>query len=112
MAPKSRPAPQATNEAFQPRYPSIEKLLESEDFDALNKHYASAYEALEKIAKQKGLGKAREAKKAMKALERVAELLNYLLRLKLEVMAAQEGGEKKPQKKGTGDTQLQGEPGR
>ena len=86
----------------------IEKLLESEDFTELNAHYAAAYAELEKVAKQKGMGKARDAKKAMKALERVADLMNYLLKLKYEFIERQQHGEKDPQKKITGDTQLQG----
>lgn len=108
LAPKPRPDVKPTADPFQPRYPAIENLLESEDFNELNTHYASAYAELEKIAKQKGMGKARDAKKAMKALERVADLMNYLLKLKYEFVERQQGGEKEPQKKITGDTQLQG----
>lgn len=107
MARKPRSAVKPTTDQFQPRYPAIEKLLESEDFNELNRHYAKAYGELEKVAKQKGLGKAREAKKAMKALERVADLMNHLLKLKYEFIESRQGGEKKPQKKMTGDTQLQ-----
>jgi hypothetical protein len=99
LARKTRPAVQATTDQFQLRYPEIEKLLESEDFEQLNSHYATAYEQLEQVAKQKGMGKARDAKKAMKALERVADLMNYLLRLKYEFLQAQQAGDKKPQKK-------------
>lgn len=108
MVQKSRSAAKPTTDQFQPRYPAIEKLLESEDFDELNSHYAKAYAELEKVAKQKGMGKARDAKKAMKALERVADLMNYLLKLKYEFIESQQSGEKGPQKKITGDTQLQG----
>lgn len=108
LAPKSRPAAKPATDQFQPRYPAIEKLLEAEDFTELNAHYAAAYAELEKVAKQKGMGKARDAKKAMKALERVADLMNYLLKLKYEYIERQQAGEKKPQKKITGDTQLHG----
>lgn len=99
--------PEATAEAFTPRYPAIEQLVDSEDFDRLNKSYGEAYGELERISKQKGLGKAREAKKAMKSLERVMDLLKYLLKLKYQYMEAKSGGqkgeEKGPQKKVRGE---------
>ena len=101
------PAP-GTPESFRPRYPAIEKLVDSEDFEALNASYGKAYDELEKLAKEKGVGGSRDAKKAMRALERVMDLLKYLLRLKYELLAAQQGGEKSPQKKNAGETQLQG----
>ena len=64
-------------------YPEIEKLIDSEDFNKLNASFADAYQKLEKISKEKkGLGKNRDAKKAMKALENIAELLKELLKIK------------------------------
>ncbi len=108
---KQRKAPEEVQvELFRPRYPAIEKLVDSEDFNAINAHYAQAYEELEKIAKQNGLRSSRDAKKAMKALERVMDLMKYLLKLKYQFLKAQEegtAGEKSPQEKMTGDTQLQ-----
>ncbi len=100
---------QAAPEPFRPRYPAIEKLVDSEDFDALNHNYGQAYDELEKLAKQKGVGGSRDSKKAMKALELVMDLLKYLLKLKYEYLASIEGGDQSPQKNLSGDTQLQGE---
>jgi hypothetical protein len=104
-----RPEEQTPPEVFRPRYPAIEKLIDSEDFESINKNFGLAYEELEKLSKQKGLGSASQAKKAMKALEKVMDLLKDLLKLKYQYMAAQEkGGEESPQEKKSGDTQLQG----
>ena len=53
-----------------------------------------------------------KAKKAMKALEKVMDLMKYLLKLKYQYLAAQQvgkGGDKSPQEKNSGGTQLQGE---
>jgi hypothetical protein len=106
---EKKTAEQTPPEAIRPRYPAIEKLIDTEDFDLINKNYGRAYEELEKFSKQKGLGTASNAKKAMKALEKVMDLLKYLLKLKYQYMAAQEkSGEESPQKKVSGDTQLQG----
>lgn len=96
---------------FVPRYPAIEKLIDSEDFDEINTNFGQAYRELETTAKQKGLGKSREARKAMKALEKAMDLLAYLLKLKFQYLESQAGGsgggEKSPRKKSSGDKQLQ-----
>lgn len=64
-------------------YPNVEKLIDSEDFGALNKAFSKAYGELEKVAKAKGgLKTEREAKKAMQALDKVSELLKELLQIK------------------------------
>jgi len=86
--PVSPPAGQS-EESFRFHYPAIEQLVDSEDFDAINQNYTQAYERLETISKQNGMGRAREAKKAMKALERVMDLLKHLLRLKYEYLETQ-----------------------
>ena len=67
------------------RYPAIEELIEKEDFTLVNKTFALAYEELEKAAKGGGLKKGKEARKAMKALERTMDLLAEILRLKYEL---------------------------
>jgi hypothetical protein len=72
------------------QFPEIEKLIESEDFDRINKSFTAAYEELEKLGKSKGgLGKSRDAKKAMRAIERVMDLLRELLKVKFQI---QQGG--------------------
>lgn len=64
-------------------YPHIEKLIDSEDFNQINKTFKETYEKLEKVAKAKrGLGKGNEAKKGMRALEKCSELLKELLQIK------------------------------
>jgi len=110
VAKKPPTVEEAPADPFQPRYPAIEALVQSEDFKDLNKNYEAAYNELEKVAKQKGMGKTSEAKKAMKALERVSDLLNYLLKLKLEFLQAQgeQAGDKKTGDEISGDTQLHG----
>lgn len=76
--------PAADNPAGQ--FPEIEKLVESEDFSKINQSFTSAYDELEKLSKAKGgLGKSRDAKKAMKAIERVMDLLRELLKLKYQL---------------------------
>jgi hypothetical protein len=79
------------------QFPEIEKLLETEDFDKINKSFTAAYESLEKISRGRGgLGRSREARKAMKAIERVMDLLRELLKLKYQLM---ENGVSTPQRK-------------
>lgn len=77
-------------------YPNIEKLIDSEDFAAVNKAFKNAYEDLEKLARAKGgLRKSKEAKKAMHALEKCSELLKELLQIKYRL---QEELKKQPKK--------------
>jgi len=68
-------------------YPRIEKLIESENFDEVNRSFGSAFEELNKISKQKsGLGKGKAAKKAMRAYELSMDLFKELLKLKYQMM--------------------------
>ena len=77
-------------------YPRIEKLIDSEDFQAVNKSFATCYGELEKVARQKaGLGKAKQAKKAMRAYELVMELFKELLKLKYQLIEAMQKEEQK-----------------
>ncbi|MBI1910163.1 MAG: hypothetical protein HYS22_08355 [Deltaproteobacteria bacterium] len=86
---------------FNVSYPAIEKLIDTEEFATVNKNFGAAYSELEKITKQKGgLGKVKQARKGMKALEKVMDLLAELLKLKYRLMASQEGVSSK--EKGTG----------
>ena len=70
------------------RYPEIGRLLETENFNRVNKNFTEAYAALEKISKIKGLKKAADARKGMKAIERVMDLLKDLLRRKYQTVEA------------------------
>lgn len=76
-----------TEEAVTAGYPRIESLVESENFDAVNKSFGIAYEELQKVAKQKsGLGKGKSAKKAMRAYELTMDLFKELLKLKYQML--------------------------
>jgi len=68
-------------------YPRIEKLVETEDFDGVNKSFGHSFDELQKIAKQKsGLGKGKAAKKAMRSYELTMDLFKELLKLKYQMM--------------------------
>jgi hypothetical protein len=72
------------------QFPEIEKLMESEDFSKVNKQLGDAYHALEKLSRGKGgLGKSSEARKGMKAIERVMDLLRELLKMKYKLMESE-----------------------
>ncbi len=82
------------------QFPEIERLLETEDFDKINKTLTTTYEELEKAMKGRGgIGKSRDAKKAMRAIERVMDLLKELLKVKYQLMDAAGGGGLGPQRK-------------
>ena len=76
-------------------YPNIEKLIDSEDFNGVNQAFLQAYKQLEKIFREKkGLKGPKEAKKAMAALEKVAELLKELLQVKYRLQEQAQKGKK------------------
>ncbi len=72
-------------------YPRVEKLVETENFDALNQNFGNAHQELSKIAKQKaGLVKGKLAIKAMKAIDLTMDLLKELLKLKYKLVEVAE----------------------
>jgi hypothetical protein len=74
-------------ESITAGYPRIEKLIETEQFDEVNKNFGNAYEELQKISKSKsGLGKGKSAKKAMRAYELTMDLFKELLKLKYQMI--------------------------
>lgn len=74
-------------ESLTAGYPRIEKLVETEEFDAVNKSFGESFEELQKIAKKKGgLGAGKTAKKAMRAYELTMDLFKELLKLKYQMM--------------------------
>ncbi len=80
------------------QFPSIEALLECEDFSKVNKNFAEVHEALEKINRSRGgLGKSTDVRKALKAIERVMDLLRELLKIKYQMNSSP--GDSHPQKK-------------
>ena len=71
---------------FKLRYPALEKLIESEEFDELNEIFLGSYEKLEKITKGKGdVARKKAAKKAMRSLELTMNLLRDFMRMKDEL---------------------------
>ena len=82
-------------------YPQIEKLLESEDFERINKSFAAAYAALEKVKKDRagGLKKQKAAQKAIQAYELTTELINELLQVKYQLAKIKKEEAQKGQKK-------------
>lgn len=67
-------------------YPSIESLIDSENFDPVNAVFEKAYGELAENSKlRKGLRKSREAKKAMKAVELTMSLFKELLEIKYKI---------------------------
>lgn len=67
-------------------YPSIEALINTEDFDGVNSAFEIAYNSLAEQARTKrGLKKSREAKKAMHAIELVMGLFKELLEIKYKI---------------------------
>lgn len=76
-------------------YPRIERLVETEDFDAVNRSFGKAFEELQSIAKKKsGFVKGKQARKAMRAYELTMELFQELLKLKYQMLEAIKKNEK------------------
>lgn len=87
MAINSNKENTANEDALSAGYPRIEKLIETENFDAINASFAKAHEELTQISKSKqGLGKGKAAKKALKAYELTSDLFKELLSLKYQMI--------------------------
>jgi len=82
-------------------YPQIEKLIDSENFEALNKSFGEGYANLEKILGDSSVGvkKQKAAAKAMKAYELTTDLIKELLNIKYELRRLKKEQEKAGQKK-------------
>ena len=78
-------------------YPMIEGLLETENFEGVNKSFAEAYDKLSKIHLDKGAGlkKQKGARKAMVAYELTTQMIQELLRFKYQLLEAQKMKDKK-----------------
>lgn len=72
-------------------YPLIEELLESENFERVNKSFGDAFGRLQTIFTNSasGLKKQKEARKAMEAFELTTELIRELLSLKYQILEQQ-----------------------
>lgn len=69
------------------QFPALERLMETEEFDDLNRTFIEAYDTLEKIslaknATKSGIEKKRSARKIMRALELTMNLLRDFLQVK------------------------------
>ena len=80
-------------------YPEVEKLIDTENFEEVNDAFETAYNELDEISRKRGgFGKSRDAKRAMKALELVMDLMRNLLSLKYKLQENAENQAKKNQK--------------
>lgn len=75
----------------QIQFPEITKLLQTEEFEKVNKDFSRAFEELEKISKNNGLKKAATARKGMKGIEKTLDLLRELLRNKYAMQEKEKG---------------------
>lgn len=67
----------------QAGYPFIEKLIDTEDFDAINLAFEDAYAELYEVSRRKKGFKAKsDTKKVMRAMELTMDLLRELLAIK------------------------------
>ncbi len=81
---EQRQTPKGT--AVSAGYPSIERLIDTEDFSKVNEAFEAAYGELSLVARVKrGLKKSREAKKAMMAIELTMNLFKELLEIKYKI---------------------------
>lgn len=87
-------------------YPIIEKLIETEDFNKVNKTMSACYDTLERMLKNKtaGLQKKKHIRQAIKAYDLTIDLIRDLLKIKYEIMQRAQkeakGHKKAPKGKG------------
>ena len=80
----------------QAGYPTVEKLVDTEDFDEINLAFEDAYAQLYDISKKKkGFGTQRDIKRSMKALELTLDLFRELLTIKYRLQEEMEKQKKK-----------------
>ena len=84
---------------FTMGFPLIENLIETENFDDLNKSFLDAYSKLEGISKNdKNATRRKQAKKAMKCYEKTMDLLRELLGVKEQMIKQLQEQQKKDKK--------------
>lgn len=67
----------------QAGYPNVEKLIDTEDFDAINLAFENAYAELYEVSRhKKGFRAKSDTKKVMRAMELTMDLLRELLAIK------------------------------
>ncbi|MBI2339084.1 MAG: hypothetical protein HYU99_01795 [Deltaproteobacteria bacterium] len=69
-------------------YPTIERLIETEDFSKVNQTVSACYDKLEKMLKGKGggLSKQKGIRAALKAYDLTIDLLRDLLKVKYDII--------------------------
>lgn len=82
-------------------YPIIEKLIETEDFNKVNKTISASYDTLERMQKNKtgGLKRQKAVRQALKSYDLTIDLIRYLLKTKHEMIAQNQAHTGSAQKK-------------
>ncbi len=81
----------------QAGYPTVEKLIDTEDFDAINLAFEEAYgELFEMSKKKKSFGTQRDIKRMMRSLELTLDLFRELLAIKYRLQDEMAKAKKKP----------------
>lgn len=95
---KQKPSIQECEDNFFLQFPTIEKILKNpqEDF---NKRFEGVHEALDKLSRTaSGMNKKKEARKAMKAIEKTLDLFRDLFRMKTAFEQKESSGVSRPHK--------------
>ena len=91
-----QPIVQQAQDNFFLQFPEVEKVLQTspEDFQ---KRFGVLHESLEKLSRTaSGMNKKKEARKAMKAVEKTMDLFRNLFRMKSEFDQQEKPGVSKP----------------
>lgn len=82
-------------------YPTIEKLIETENFSKVNQTVSACYDKLEKMLKGKsgGLSRQKAIRSALKAYDLTIDLLRDLLKIKYDIIKKKEAEIKAGKKK-------------
>lgn len=82
----------------QTGYPVVERLIDTEDFSAINRAFEKAYADLYDLSKKKkGFGTKKDITKAMRSLELTLDLFRELLAIKYKLQeeaAPKKGGKR------------------
>ena len=83
----------------QTGYPYVEKLIETEQFDDINRAFENAYADLYEISRRKkGFKTKKDVKKAMRALELTMDILRELLAIKYRLQEEMANSKKNKEK--------------
>lgn len=80
--------PKSNNSNALPGYPLIQNLIETENFEKVNKSMSEAYDTLERQLKQKtgGLKKQKAIRQALKSFDLTIDLIRELLKTKYDMI--------------------------